>query len=126
MLLVIQLQKRKKKKGNWKKGNFLALISSNSTQQFFVSPSRKHEIIEIEQAYSLSVRDVACQRHRVVVELFVIVHPHFSSSSGVPGENVSTASGERVRMTFSKHVADARARNNLQAAAALPHSERYF
>lgn len=125
MLLVIQLQKRKKKKEK-RELVVLALISSNSTQQFFVSPSRKHEIIEIEQAYSLSVRDVACQRHRVVVELFVIVHPHFSSSSGVPGENVSTASGERVRMTFSKHVADARARNNLQAAAALPHSERYL
>lgn len=53
----------------------------------------------------LSVRDVSCQRHGVIVELLVVVHPYFGGASRVSRKHVSTASGERVRMTFAKYMA---------------------
>lgn len=74
--------------------------------------------------YSLSIRDVASKRHSVIIELFVVVHPHLGSPPGVPSENVPAAPRERVGVAFSKHVTNPRARYNFQAASALPDSKR--
>jgi len=53
----------------------------------------------------LSVRNVSCQRHGVIVELLVVVHPYFGSAPRVPSEHVPAAPGERVRMTFTEYMA---------------------
>lgn len=61
----------------------------------------------------LSVRDVSCQRHGIIVELLVVVHPYFGGAPRVSGKHVSAASGEGVRMTFAEYMAHTWARDNL-------------
>ena len=73
-----------------------------------------------------SERDILGERHGRVVVLLELVHPDLSCASGVPGEDVSGAARKSVRVLFPENVADSAARDDLQAAAALPHPERHF
>lgn len=52
----------------------------------------------------LSEWNVLRQWNGRIVVLFVIVHPHFSCSSRIFGKNISTSSGECVRMSLTEHM----------------------
>ena len=55
----------------------------------------------------------------------VVVHPDFDGASRVDAVRVLVA-GERVRVERAEDVADARARDRLQRAAARPDAERHL
>ena len=56
----------------------------------------------------------------LIIEVPPLVHPHFGHAHGVLDDDVADAAGERVGRLVPEHVTDARARNDLQLAAALP------
>lgn len=71
----------------------------------------------------LSKINLLGQRLRLIVQFLVIIHPDFSRTSGVPREHGSRSSGESVRMTLAKHVADPGTRDYFEGTTALPYSE---
>lgn len=92
----------------------------------------------------LSKRHISSQWHGRVVEVFVVIHPHFRRSSSVFGKHNSATPWEGVRMFFPEYMTHLKlviystkflqsdtikypaAGNNLQATPTLPHSEGNF
>lgn len=58
--------------------------------------------------------------------LLVVIHPDLCGTSRIPGEDVATAAGESVGMSFAEYVTHATAGNDFQTSAALPHPEGYL